>query len=111
MPGRVGEFAVLVGVFIVNVKKIGTEATIIGALAATALGIASGVAGADQSIPGSPGVAWKLDRHGHDWDDWNHRGRDWRGGPEWAAPPAPCGAGYWVPPAVWQWVPPAAWGC
>jgi hypothetical protein len=98
--------------FIVNMKKIGAEAAILSALAFTAVGMGAGIASADQPMPSTPGMTWKLDRghgHGHggdwDWDD------DWSGGPAWQAPPAPCGAGYWVPPAVWQWVPPAAWGC
>ena len=88
-------------------KKIGAEAAIVGALAFTALGLGSGVANADRLAPTTPGMIWKLDRD-DDWEDWND---GWRGGPQWNAPPAPCGAGYWVPPAVWQWVPPAAWGC
>jgi hypothetical protein len=93
--------------FIVNVKKIGAQAAIVGALAFAALGMGSAVANADQPAPSSPGMTWKLD---NDWDDWDD-GR-WRGGPRWdALPAAPCGAGYWVPPAVWQWVPPAVWGC
>ena len=93
-----------------NVKKIGAEAVIVGALAFAAVGMGAGMANA------APDVAWKLDRgHGHDgweWDgddDWNG---GWNGGPAWYAPPAaPCGAGYWVPPAVSQWIPPAVWGC
>jgi hypothetical protein len=95
--------------FIVTVKNIGAQAAIVGALAATAMGIGTGVANADQPVPSSPGMTWKLDRDDwEDWDDWND---GWRGGPRWNGPPAQCGAGYWVPPAVWQWVPPAAWGC
>jgi hypothetical protein len=90
---------------IVNVKKIGADAAIVGALAFTALGLGSGVANADQAIPSSPGVTWKLDRDDwDDWDDWDDdwRGRDWRGwdGPRW-------GNCAWVPPAVSIWVPPA----
>jgi hypothetical protein len=91
----------------VNMKKTGAQAAIVGALAFTALGLGSGVASADQPVPTTPGMTWKLDRD--DWEDWDD---GWRGGPRWNGPPAaPCGAGYWVPPAVWQWVPPAAWGC
>jgi hypothetical protein len=97
----------------VNVKKIGAEAAIVSALAFTAVGTGAGIAAADQALPATSGTTWKLDRGGHghggDWD-WNHND-GWRGEPAWQAPPAPCGAGYWVPPAVWQWVPPAAWGC
>ena len=96
-------------------KKIVTQGAIVGALGFTALSVGAGVANADQPIPSSPGMTWKLDRD-DDWDDWND---GWRGGSRWNGPPAawngppaaPCGAGYWVPPAVWQWVPPAAWGC
>jgi hypothetical protein len=99
---------------IVNIKKIGAEVAIVSALAFTAVGMGNGVASADQPLPSTPGMTWKLDRGGHghhgDWDwngdDWN--GGGWNGG--WQGP-GPCGAGYWVPPAVWQWVPPAAWGC
>ena len=50
-------------------------------------------------------MTWRLDRGGHghggDWGwgdgggDWN---RGWNGG--WQGQGA-CGAGYWVPPAVW----------
>jgi len=114
-------FALVVGFccssrdFIVNAKRIGAGAAVVSALAFTAIGMGAGVASADQPLPSTPGMTWKLDRghghgHGGDWDwgdgDWNG---GWNGG--WQAPPAPCGAGYWVPPAVWQWVPPAAWGC
>jgi hypothetical protein len=97
----------------VNMKAIAAEAAIVSALAVTAVGLGSGVASADQPLTSPSGVTWKLDRGGHghggdwDWDD----NDGWRGGPVWQAPPAPCGGGYWVPPAVWQWVPPAAWGC
>jgi hypothetical protein len=89
----------------VTVKKIGAQGAIVGALAFTALGLGSGVANADQSLPTSPGMTWKLDRD-DDWDgDW--RG-DWRGGPRWNGPGyygnGPC---VWVPPAVSMWVPPA----
>jgi hypothetical protein len=102
--------------FIVTMKRIGAEAAIVSALAFTAIGVGAGVASADQPLPSTPGMTWKLDRggHGHGWDwddndDWNG---GWGGGPAWYGPPAaPCGAGYWVPPAVWQWVPPVAWGC
>jgi hypothetical protein len=84
----------------------------VGALAFTALGVGAGVANADQLAPTSPAMTWKLDRD-DDWEDWDDDWNDgWRGGPRWNGPAAaPCGAGYWVPPAVWQWVPPAAWGC
>ena len=100
--------------FIVNLKRIGAEAAVVSSLAFTAIGMGAGVASADQPGTATPGMTWKLEHgHGHgrggDWDDWDD---GWSGGPAWYAPPAaPCGAGYWVPPAVWQWVPPAAWGC
>jgi hypothetical protein len=88
----------------VTVKKIGAQGAIVGALAFTALGLGSGVANADQSLPTSPGMTWKLDRD-DDWDDWDG---DWRGGPRWNGPGyygnGPC---VWVPPAVSMWVPPA----
>lgn len=86
-----------------NVNKMGI--VVVGALAAAAFGVGSGVAHADASVIESPGVAWKLDRD--DWDD------DWRGwdnrrwdGPRWDGPRygGPCA---WVPPAVSMWVPPA----
>jgi hypothetical protein len=84
----------------VNVTKVGAVLAITGALAFGGIGMSAGVADA------RPG-------HGHgDWDYWNGDGNDaWRGGPEWGPPPPPCGAAYWVPPAVSQWVPPAAWAC
>jgi hypothetical protein len=87
----------------VDMKRIGAEAAIVGALAFTALGVGSGVANADQAIPNSPGVTWKLDRD-DDWDDWYDWDDDWRG-PRWDGPRyGPC---VWVPPAVSMWVPPA----
>lgn len=93
-----------------NVKKIGAEAAIVGALAVTTLGIGSGVAGADQPIPDSPGATWSLDRghgeggEGPDWDgDWN----GWRDGPQYWNGPQYWGNCAWVPPAVSMWVPPA----
>jgi hypothetical protein len=93
-------------------KKIGAQAAIVAALAFTAMGIGSGVANAEQPVPSSPGMTWKLDKPDRDWDDWDDWDDGWDGGRGWYGPPAaPCGAGYWVPPAVWQWVPPAAWGC
>lgn len=91
-----------------TVKKIGAQAGIVGALAFTALGLGSGVANADQPVPTSPGMTWKLDRD-DDWDGWGG-GWDggWRGGPGWNGPAyywnGPC---VWVPPAVSMWVPPA----
>jgi len=99
--------------FIVNIKRIGAGAAVVSALAFTAFGMGAGTAGADQTVPATPGMTWKLDHgHGHGRGDWDG-GDDWNGGWNggWQAPPAPCGAGYWVPPAVWQWVPPAVWGC
>jgi hypothetical protein len=97
---------------IVNVKRFGAGAAIVSAMAFATVGMGAGVASADQPLPSTPGMTWKLD-HGHgngrggDWG-WGDGGWNggWNGG--WQAPPAPCGAGYWVPPAVWQWVPPAA---
>ena len=91
-----------------DVKRVGTGAAIVGALAAASLGIGSGVAAADETIPQGPAVTWKLDRphpHPH-WDDWgrwdDRRWNGWRGDPHWAG--SPCA---WVPPAVSAWVPPA----
>lgn len=95
-----------------NVKKIGAEAAIFGALAVTGLGIGAGVANADQQLPDSPGLIWKLDRghgNGHggeggDWgDDWNGNWDGWRGNPGYYYG----GNCAWVPPAVSAWVPPA----
>jgi hypothetical protein len=101
-----------------SIKKIGAEAAVVSALAFTAVGMGAGVASADQPLPASPGMTWKLDRGGHghggdwDWGDGGWNGGGWNGGWNggWQGP-GPCGAGYWVPPAVSQWVPPAAWGC
>jgi hypothetical protein len=90
----------------VNAKKIGASAALTGAMAVTALGVGAGLANAEQPVPSSPGMTWKLDRD--DWDDWD----DWRGprGPRWDGPRywgPPAGACVWVPPAVSMWVPPA----
>ncbi|WP_231740308.1 hypothetical protein [Mycobacterium sp. GA-1999] len=87
-------------------KRIGMHAALIGALAVTALGVGSGVANAEQPVPNTPGMTWKLDK----WDDWDDRG--WRG-PRWEEPRYWNGPHYggpcaWVPPAVSMWVPPAA---
>jgi hypothetical protein len=92
----------------VTMKNIGVQAAIVGALSFTALGLGSGVANADQPVPTSPGMTWKLDRD-DDWDDWDDDWDDgWRGGPRWNGPGyygnGPC---VWVPPAVSMWVPPA----
>jgi hypothetical protein len=112
VPGSVGGFSCSSKGFIVTMKKFGAQAAVVGALSFTALGIGSGMANADQPVPGSPGMTWKLDKPDKGWDDWEDWDDGWRGGQQWNGPPAaPCGAGYWVPPAVWQWVPPAAWGC
>jgi hypothetical protein len=91
----------------VTMKKIVTHGAIAGALGLTALGVGAGSANADQPIPSSPGMTWKLDKPhwDDDWDDWDDGPR---GGPRWD------GSGYygngpcvWVPPAVSMWVPPA----
>jgi hypothetical protein len=94
----------------VNVKKIGIEATMIGALAFSALGIGSGVASADQTVPSSPGVVWKLDHrpHWNNWDGEGGEGGDWNGYWDgWRGPAPYYGNCAWVPPAVSIWVPPA----
>jgi hypothetical protein len=90
---------------IVNAKKFGAGAVIVGAMAVSGFGLGSGVASADESIPNSPGM-WKLDE-GDDWDGWDGEGRDWRGwdGPRYWDRGGACA---WVPPAVSMWVPPAA---
>jgi hypothetical protein len=91
-------------------KKIVTQGAIAGALGLTALGVGAGPANADQPIPSSPGMTWKLDKpHWNDWDDWDDDWNDgWRGGQRWDGPGyygnGPC---VWVPPAVSVWVPPA----
>jgi hypothetical protein len=87
----------------VNTKKIGAGALIVGAMAVTGLGLSSGMANAEPTVPSSPGTMWKLDE-GDDWDGWDDDWRRWDG-PRWD------GGGYygcqWVPPAVSIWVPPA----
>lgn len=96
--------------FIVNMKRIGAEAAIVSALAFTAVGMSAGVASADEPLPTTPGMTWKLDRD-DDWDDWDDNWDDWRGGPRWDGPgyygPGYYGGCAWVPPAVSMWVPPA----
>ena len=103
--GSAGGFSCSSRDFIVTMKKIGAQAGIVGALAVTALGLGSGVATADQPIPTSPGMTWKLYRD-DEWDDWDD---GWRGGPLWDGPGYYYGNGpcMWVPPAVSMWVPPA----
>lgn len=95
--GRVSEFAELVRAFIVNVKKVGTAAAIVGAVTIGAFGIGAGVASADKPHWND----WDGGGHGHrgDWDGW-------RDGPVYTGPAyyGPC---VWVPPAVAVWVPPA----
>ncbi|KKW62290.1 hypothetical protein ABQF17_12585 [Mycolicibacterium elephantis] len=88
-----------------NVRMLGAGAAMVGALGFTALGVGAGVASAEQAVPNSPGVTWKLDRPhwDDDWDDWRH---EWRGA-RWDGPRYG-GACAWVPPAVSMWVPPAA---
>jgi hypothetical protein len=106
--GSVSEFCCSTRGFIVNMKRIGAEAAVVSALAFTAIGMGAGVASADQPLPATPGMTWKLDKpHWNDWDDdWDDGG--WRGGPRWDGPGyygnGPC---VWVPPAVSMWVPPA----
>jgi hypothetical protein len=92
---------------VVSVKKFGTEAALVGALAFTALGISTGAANAEQSVPATPGVTWKLDNNWDDGDD----NDEWRA-PGWDVPNywevPQYGACAWVPPALSMWVPPAA---
>ena len=88
---------------------IGVPAALVGALAFTAVGAGAGVASAEQPVPSTAGMTWKLDKDWDDWDDWDDRG--WRG-PRWDGPrywdgPQYGGACVWVPPAVSMWVPPA----
>jgi hypothetical protein len=101
---------------IVNIRRIGAHAAIVSTIALGAVGLSAGVASADQPLPSTPGMTWKLDRgHGHhgdwDWDGGDWDGGRWNGGWNGGYYGAPCGVGAWVPPAVAQWVPPAAWGC
>jgi hypothetical protein len=92
----------------INMKRIAAGAAVTGALAFTTFGFVSDVPNADESVPSGPGVTWKLDHDGWDWDHRGHgHGRgDWNG--DWNGPG--CGACVWVLPAAWQWVPPALWG-
>ena len=59
--------------FIVKMKTIVTQGVIAGALGFTALSVGAGVANADQPVPSSPGMTWKLDKP--HWDDWRRLGR------------------------------------
>lgn len=86
-----------------KLKRIAAGAAFVGTLGFTAVGLSS-VANAEQAVPNSPGVTWKLDKpHWNDWYDDDDR--EWRGarwdGPRYGGPCA------WVPPAVSGWVPPA----
>lgn len=87
-------------------KKIAAGAAFIGTLGFTAVGLSAGLANAEEALPNSPGVTWKLDKPKPHWDDWRDD-RRWRGA-GWDSPyyygPGPC---QWVPPAVSGWVPPA----
>jgi hypothetical protein len=107
VSGSVSEFCCSSRGFIVNMKRIGAEAAVVSALAFTAIGMGAGVASADQTLPATPGMTWKLDKpHWNDWDDWDDDG--WRGGARWDGPGYyGNGACVWVPPAVSMWVPPA----
>jgi hypothetical protein len=100
-------FAAFVGVLIVNMKKMSMGVAILSALAATSVGIGTGIANADQQLPNSPGVILKLGPgHGpkwHDWDHWDGPHDGWRGPVDYYNR----GACVWVPPAVSAWVPPA----
>lgn len=88
-------------------KKFGTQATVVGALAGSAFGLGAGVANAADSVPTPTGITWSIDRP--DWDDdwrgprWDER--RWDGPRYWTGPQN--GACAWVPPAVSAWVPPA----
>ena len=69
--------------FIVNMKRIGAEAAIVSALVFTAVGMGTGVASADQPLPSTPAITWKLDHghgHGADWDWGDDCNGDWNGG-------------------------------
>ncbi|BBX02189.1 hypothetical protein BST36_14140 [Mycolicibacterium moriokaense] len=93
-----------------KMKKIAAGAAFIGMLGFTAVGVSAGLANAEEALPNSPAVTWKLNKPKPHWDDW--RGPDhWRGA-RWDAPPPPPyyygpGPCPWVPPAVAGWVPPA----
>jgi hypothetical protein len=92
----------------VTVKRIGARTAIVGALAFTVLGLGAGVANADQQLPSTPGMTWKLVNDDDEWEDWDDDwNRGWRG-PRWDGWDGPrYGGCVWVPPAVSQWVPPA----
>jgi hypothetical protein len=88
---------------IVNMKKIGVGAAFAATLGLTGVGLSAGVANAEQAVPNSPGMTWKLDKPR--WHDRYDDDRDWREA-RWDGPRygGPC---VWVPPAVSGWVPPA----
>jgi hypothetical protein len=87
---------------IVKLKRVVATAAFVGTLGFTAIGL-SGVASAEQAVPNSPGVTWKLDKP--HWNDRHDNDRGWRD-TRWDGPyyGGPC---LWVPPAVSGWVPPA----
>lgn len=85
-----------------KLKRIAAGAAFVGTLGFTAVGM-SGVANAEQAVPNSPGMTWKLDKPR--WHDRYDDDRGWRDA-RWDGPRygGPC---MWVPPAVSGWVPPA----
>ena len=66
-----------------NMKKIAAGAAFVGSMGFTAVGLSAGVANAEQAVPNSPGVTWKLDKPR--WHDRYDDDRDWRGA-RWDGP-------------------------
>jgi hypothetical protein len=104
-------------------KKVAAGASIAGALAATGLGLATGVANADApslhpAVPTSILGGFALDDWGYGPGYGPGPGYGWAGGPGYGYGPG-SGPGYgygyngacaWIPPFVSQWIPPAACG-
>ena len=84
-----------------KLKSIAAGAACVGALSFSAVGI-SGVANAEQAVPNSPGMTFKLDKPR--WHDRRDDYREWRDDRWNGGYGGPC---LWVPPAVSGWVPPA----
>jgi hypothetical protein len=100
-----------------HVKKIAAGAGIVGALAITVLGPATGVANADTASPYLGGFASDNPGYGPGYGYGYGPGYGWAGAPGQNYGPGGYGPGYgyngacaWVPPFITQWIPPVVCG-